>query len=35
MATASKKLTIGAIVLAGIATMGYASDALEAWPKVG
>ena len=35
MATRSKQLTIGAAVIAGIAMMGYASDALDAWPKVG
>ena len=35
MATRSKNMTIGAIVIGAIAVMGYASNALEAWPKVG
>ena len=32
---APKTMTIGAIVVASIAVMGYASEALDAWPKVG
>lgn len=31
----SKQMTIGAIVVGAFLTMGYASQALDAWPKVG
>ena len=35
MESRSKQLTIGAIVIAGLTVMGYASSAVDAWPKVG